>query len=108
MENYYSGHEMEIDINALTDEQLSNLRSEIVLCSYFYNDYSNSYGIEKHSCCDFFDGYTEYLEQLMIDDGYDDDDFFKLLDEYDNIENLSTYYNYIDFTTLKTEKEMEQ
>lgn len=96
---------MEIDVNALTDEQLETLRAEIKLCSLFYKDYQNSLGVEIHSCCDFFDGYSEYLAELMENDGIDaGNEFYQYLEDYDNIENLSTYYNYIDFTELRAEQ----
>ena len=39
----------------LNKDQLWNLRRQIVLGSLYYSDYVNSYGIDCHPVCDFFD-----------------------------------------------------
>ena len=49
----------------MTRETLLNLRMEICLCSLYYTDFRNSFGIDEHTVCDFFDGYADYLEELM-------------------------------------------
>ena len=40
-------------------------------------------GVEEHACCDFFDGYMEYIGELMAEDG---------LGAYDTPENLENWY----------------
>lgn len=79
----------------MTQEQLWGLRGQISLCSLFYSDYSNTYGIDCHVVCDFFDGYAEYLSELMNDDeqGRGDNHFFEHLDQYDTSENLWDWYH---------------
>lgn len=69
----------------MTKDELWALRQEIKLGSLFYADYRNSFGIDTHPVCDFFDGYLEYLDQEMqaTIPGYDDAHFFDLLPEYD-------------------------
>ena len=78
----------------LTDEQLQQLRNEITLGSMYYDDYENSLGIDSHAVCDFFDGYLEYCYEIMEEDGLNPewDDVFE---KYDNIDEISTYYNYM-------------
>lgn len=90
-----------------TKENLWKLRQEIGLCSLFVADYQNSFGVEEHVCCDFFEGYADFLENLMIEDFGEDYDYFYMLDEYDNPENLYNWYGcYADGDPLPiTEKE---
>lgn len=78
----------------MTREALWNLRMEIRLCSLFYADYQNSFGIDCHAVCDFFDGYADYLDELMQDGitGYTDARFSDHLPEYDNADNLWDWY----------------
>lgn len=61
----------------MTKDELWVLRQEIKLGSLFYADYRNSFGIDTHPVCDFFDGYLEYLDQEMqaTVPGYDDAHF---------------------------------
>ena len=47
----------------MTKDELWALRQEIKLGSLFYADYRNSFDIDEHPVCDFFDGYLEYLDQ---------------------------------------------
>lgn len=78
----------------MSQETLWQLRMEIRLCSLYYKDYKNSFGIDCHSVCDFMDGYADYLDELMrgsIPD-YDDVNFFDLLSRYDTPENLWDWY----------------
>lgn len=49
----------------MTKDMLWQLRMEIRLCSLYYADYRNSFGIERRAVCDFFDGYADFLEELM-------------------------------------------
>ena len=88
-----------IDIERMNDEELNQLRNEIVLNSLYLSDYINSFGIDAERTCDFFDGYSEYISELMVEDGISesgfDDNYWKHLKEYDTIETLSEYYNYI-------------
>ena len=77
----------------LTKEQLSKLRSEIVLNSLFVSDYENSFGFSPSSLCDFFDGYMEYLIDLAEEKyGKDKTSIIKVVEEFDNADNLFDYY----------------
>lgn len=69
-------------------ETLWTLRKEIVLNSMYLNDYNNSFGIKKKCCALYFEGYADYLSELMKEDGHSDDEYFSLLSAYDNADNL--------------------
>lgn len=77
----------------LTVNQLKQLRSEIVLCSLYMKDYENSF-MTKEKACSLFDGYAEYLEDLMLEnvENFNDSKFFEYLDRFDNIDTLKDYY----------------
>lgn len=77
-----------------TKESLWNLRKEIVFNSLYYADYRNSFGVDEHKCCDFFDGYGWQLHYLMECDGREDvgNKYWLYFDEYDNAENLWNFY----------------
>ena len=94
----------------LTKGQLAQLRKEICLNSLFLDDYENSLGIDKRTVCAFFEGYTEYLEDLMQDEveDFDDGDFFDWLGKYDNTENLWGYYNLYAEDPLPIKEETEE
>lgn len=78
----------------MTKDMLWRLRMEIRLCSLYYADYRNSFGIDKRAVCDFFDGYADFLEDLMQEEihDYNDEDYFGHLPQYDNAENLWDWY----------------
>lgn len=78
----------------MTCETLWNLRMEISLCSMYYADFRNSFGIDEHAVCDFFDGYANYLQELMNGDeaGRGNNHFFDFLEQYDCPENLWNWY----------------
>lgn len=78
----------------MTKQMLWNLRQEISLNSMYYSDYRNSLSIDEHTVCDFFDGYLEFLSEIMQEEitAYDDAEFFDWLPVYDNVENLWNWY----------------
>mgnify|MGYP003333798300 CR=1 FL=1 len=80
------------NLNDLTKEDLHQLRKEIVLFSIFISDYENSFEIPPEICAAFFEGYGEYLGELMADDGYSSDEFWDVLDKYETPENLYDWY----------------
>ena len=47
--------------------KLWRLRQEICLNSLYYSDYNNSFGIDCHKVCDFFDGFLDYCESWIMD-----------------------------------------
>lgn len=67
---------------------LKKLRKEIILNSLFLADYENSFNVSPEDCCDFFDGFLNYYDDLEID-------------QVDNIENLLNYYLIIENNKLK-------
>lgn len=75
-------------------EMLWKLRKEIILNSLFISDYRNTFGIDPHTVCDFFDSYLSYLDEEMCAaiPNYDDSRFFDLLPTYDTEENLWNWY----------------
>ena len=91
-----------------TKEDLWALRNEVVVNSIFYSDYHNSFGLDTHSVCDFFDGWLDFIEELMVEDGYKDAAcrFFDYFVEYDNADTLVQWYNcYDDLSWMKYEEE---
>ena len=72
----------------LGPRQLWRLRLDVKLCSVFYGDYVNRYFLDIHAVCDFFDGYADYLQELMQEEHGENFDFYELLPEYDNKDNL--------------------
>ena len=75
----------------ITEKTLINLRKQIILNSLYLNDYKNDIGIDARAAQEFFDGYLEYLAELMDDDGISDAAYFEHLSEYDTDENLLNY-----------------
>ena len=75
-------------------KQLKQLRDEIVLCSLYIKDYNNSF-MSTYDALTFFNGYADYLGELMIEKikDYNDSKYFDYLNEFDNINNLKTYYD---------------
>ena len=77
----------------LTDKALLELRQDIILDSVFVSDYENRFNIDPKQVCDFFDGYGDYLQVLMNEDGKDgDNNYFALRSQYDNDTNLLAWY----------------
>ena len=81
----------------MTREDLQKLRNEIVLNSCYFYDYNNSFGFYNHDVCYFFDGYYDYLWELA-EEKYNVDDITHALviDEFDTIDNLVSWYNCYD------------
>lgn len=74
----------------LTKEELLQLRKDIVLNSIYLEDYENSLGLDPREVHDFFQGFSEFTEELADMQGGDPED-------YDTEEALLTYYR--DFET---------
>lgn len=57
-------------------------------------DYRNTFGIDPHVVCDFFDSYLSYLDEEMklAIPSYDDAHFFDHLPDFDTEENLWNWY----------------
>ena len=82
-------------------QDLEQLRKEIVLNSLYISDYNNSFNIDPHSVCDFFDGFISYMEELAseINPNITYDEMFETLD---NTETLFEWYLcYEDFSWVK-------
>ena len=94
----------------MTKDELWTLRQEIKLGSLFYADYRNSFGIDEHPVCDFFDGFLEYLDQEIQETipGYDDAHFFDHLPAYDNADNLWDWYNMFETDPLPITEEDDE
>ena len=77
----------------LSKKDLQLLRNEIILNSLFISDYENSFGLDPGEVNAFFDGYLDYLEDLMLENDCTDENYFDNLEKYDTLENLWNYYN---------------
>lgn len=74
------------------ESTLWQLRQEITLCSLFLSDYRNTFWVTKFDCCTFFEGYSDYLQELMEYDGIPDKWYYEALNDYDTPENLYAWY----------------
>ena len=77
----------------ITEKQLIALRKQIPLGSLFIADYKNTFGIDEDTVCSFFDGYLDYLQEIMIEDGIQDAEFWQHIGLYDNEEWLIEWFN---------------
>lgn len=92
------------NFNELTKEELWKLRNEIVLCSIFLADYKNSFGFKPIYLSQFFDGYEEYLCELIKEDGLSYS--YEELIKRDTPENLYDWRNCSDdWSWIKLEEE---
>ena len=75
--------------------QIQKLRNQIHLCSIYLTDYVNTYEIDENETFDFFDGFADYLNEIMTENekNYNDSKFFDYLEKYDNAVNLVRYFN---------------
>jgi len=73
-------------------QDLEQLRKEIVLNSLYISDYNNSFNIDPHSVCDFFDGFISHMEELAseINPNMTYEEMFVMLD---NTETLFEWYS---------------
>lgn len=74
----------------MTSAQLWELRQEIVLNSLFIADYANHFNFDEYDISIFFDGYVEYIYELM------DDDNSTNFSDYDNEQTLLKWFNCYD------------
>ena len=79
-------------VNDLNTSQILDLRKEIVLNSLFLKDYENSFGIDAEECFTFFDGYCDYLFEIASEEGLRVNNFFEVIETYDNKENLLRWF----------------
>lgn len=74
-------------ISDLSNEEMLQLRKQIVLNSLYFDDYENTLGVDVRETHDWFDGYMNDVYQRAIDDGVTDEefgkDFFGMIDKYD-------------------------
>lgn len=66
----------------LSEQEICQLKKEIIFGSMNYKDYKNNQGLNYYEVCDFFDGYMEYLWILASEDDVDD------ISDFDNDERL--------------------
>lgn len=74
------------------EKNLWKLRKEISLCSLFVSDYRNTFDVDRNVCYVFFDGYSNYLQELMEENEIPDERYFDELENYDTPENLYDWY----------------
>ena len=93
----------------LSQTDLWKLRQEIRLGSLFVADYRNSFGVDPHKVCDFFDGFLEFVWEGTREDypRFDDGGFFDLLPDYDTREYLLDWYYCFEEDPLAKDEEDE-
>jgi hypothetical protein len=74
----------------MTSAQLWELRQEISLNSPFIADYANHFNFDEYDISIFFDGYVEYIYELM------DDNNSTNFSDYDNEQTLLKWFNCYD------------
>lgn len=88
----------------LTQTELWGIRKQIVLNSIYIADYDTKEGYNPHDLYYFFDGYIEYLYELMDEDGVTEDN----LSRYDNSDNLWGWFCcYDDLSWIRFEEDEE-
>jgi hypothetical protein len=82
----------------LTTNELWDLRRQIVLNGHYIADYENDFNFNAHQVSQFFDGYVDYLCELATEKyGHiEDEQFIDILDEFDTIENLKSWFDCFD------------
>ena len=73
----------------LSEQEICQLRKEIVLGSIYYRDYKNNQGLNCYEVCNFFDGYVEYLWEIASENGMAN---INDVSSLDNTENLIDYF----------------
>lgn len=80
------------DFEFWTKEKLWQLRQEICLNSLYYSDYTNSFGIDTHKVCDFFDGFLDYCQDDLIESTGKQYPTIEEIFEMDTADNLWDYW----------------
>ena len=80
----------------LTNEVILDLRKQIVLNSIYLRDYENDYNFDPKEVITFFDGYLDYIGEIMEEDGISDEEFWERLPDYDNEKYLLGWYDCFD------------
>ena len=80
----------------LTHEVILDLRKQIVLNSIYLCDYENDYNFDPKEVIAFFDGYLDYIGEIMEEDGISDEEFWERLPDYDNEKYLLGWYDCFD------------
>lgn len=88
---HYQIKTMKKNFEDLTIDELWKLRNEIVLYSIYIADYDNSFDFYPNDIGEFFDGYASFLDELQSEG----DSSIPAL-EYDNKENLWSWFNCFD------------
>jgi len=91
-----------MEIGMLSKSQLKQLRKEIALGSLYIADYENSFEIDPHKVCEFFDGFIEEYENRPQSELVDTNPTPNFM--YDTIENLWEYYCCIDWEFYNVEQ----
>lgn len=91
-------------------EMLQKLRKQIVLNSLYLHDYYNNMGISKEDCYNFFEGYIDYISEIMEEEQgtVSDNEYFDNLIKYDTIDNLESWYYCFDTDPLPIIIELEE
>lgn len=75
----------------LTDEEILEVRKQIVLNSLYLSDYITTFDLDPIEVEEYFEGYVEYLEELAEEAGDPNLDFR----DFDTEENLLKWHNCI-------------
>lgn len=90
-------------------DDLWALRKQVTVNSIYVSDYQNNLGISAKSASIFFDGWLDFCQELMEEDGKDKpgDNFFDYFDEYDNADTLEQWFLCCcDFDWVKYDQDM--
>ena len=93
----------------ITFSDVKRLRKEIVLNSLYISDYKNTLGLDPHEVCDFFDGFVEYMAELLAEE-YGDvpvSEYYDYLYKYDDEANLEEWWNMFEECPFSGRKEDE-
>ena len=86
--------------------ELWAMRQKVIVNSIYFHHYENDYGISTDLLCTFFDGYYRFIMELA-EEKYDDL-AENNLDEFDNKDNLFSWFNcFDDFSWVKYDYDKE-
>lgn len=79
------------DNGVFKDEYYWKLRKQVTVGSIYYGSFDNRFGISNKAVLDFFEGYEEYLSEMMEEEHGADFCYEVLFSDYDNENNLLGY-----------------
>lgn len=92
-------------LGTLNKEELWQLREQVILGSLYFIDYINDFNIHEKDVCYFFEGYENFIFELIDESGFvstKDETRFDEFRKYDTPDTLERWHNcYDDFSWVR-------